>query len=94
MEGGIITKILKTRILGLERLLPAINLSLNHSLTLGNLPNNYEPQFLSFSFFFFVFLGPHVPRLGVKSELQLPAYATTTAMWDPSHMDTSRVCYC
>ena len=34
-------------------------------------------------FFFFVFLGPHpwhmeVPRLGVKCELQLPAYATAT----------------
>ena len=35
---------------------------------------------------FFFFLGPHllpkeVPRLGVKSELQLPAHATAT---DPS----------
>ena len=40
------------------------------------------------SFFFFVFLGPHpqhveVPRLGVKLELQLPAYTTGTAMRDP-----------
>ena len=26
-----------------------------------------------------------VPGLGVQSELQLPAYATATAMWDPSH---------
>ena len=26
-----------------------------------------------------------VPRLGVESELQLPAYTTATAMWDPSH---------
>ena len=25
-----------------------------------------------------------VPRLGVKLELQLLAYATATAMWDPS----------
>ena len=25
-----------------------------------------------------------VPRLGVKSELQLPAYITATATWDPS----------
>ena len=25
-----------------------------------------------------------VPRLGVESELQLPAYATATATWDPS----------
>ena len=43
-----------------------------------------------FSFLsFFCFLGPHpwhveVPRLGVKSDLQLLAYATATAMWDPS----------
>jgi len=40
-------------------------------------------------FFFFVFLGPHpwhmeVPRIGVQSELQLPAY--TTATWDPSRI--------
>ena len=27
-----------------------------------------------------------VPRLGVESELQLPAYATTTATQDPSHV--------
>ena len=27
-----------------------------------------------------------VPRLGVKSELQLPAYATATATRDPSHI--------
>ena len=38
---------------------------------------------------FFAFLGPHlrlkeVPRLEVKSELQLPAYATATATQDPS----------
>ena len=26
-----------------------------------------------------------VPRLGVESELQLPAYITATAMPDPSH---------
>ena len=40
---------------------------------------------------FFVFLGPYlwhieVPRLGVKSDLQLPAYATATAMWDQSRI--------
>ena len=39
--------------------------------------------------FFFFFLGLYlqhteVPRLGVKSELQLPAYATATATPDPS----------
>ena len=38
-----------------------------------------------------VFLGPHlrhmeVPRLGVESELQLPAYTTATATWDLSCM--------
>ena len=27
-----------------------------------------------------------VPRLGVKSELQLPAYTTATAMQDPSRI--------
>ena len=44
-------------------------------------------------FFFFFFLGPHqwhmeVPRLGVKSELQLPAYTTVTATAtrDPSYI--------
>ena len=43
--------------------------------------------FLSFAFFFFGFLWSHlwhmeVPRLGVKSELQLPAYTTATATPD------------
>ena len=38
-----------------------------------------------------LFLGPRlwhseVPRLGVKSELQLPAYTTITATPDPSHI--------
>ena len=42
-----------------------------------------------FLFFFFVFLGPHtghmeLPRLAVKSEPQLPASATATAMHDLS----------
>ena len=41
--------------------------------------------------FFCFFLGPHlrhmeVPRLGVESELQLPAYATVPATGDPSHV--------
>ena len=39
----------------------------------------------------FFFLGLHlgymeVPRLGAESELQLPAYATVTATWDPCHI--------
>ena len=42
-------------------------------------------------FFFFFSLWPHlrhmkVPRLGVTSELQLPAYTTATAMWDPGYI--------
>ena len=48
---------------------------------------------LFFFFFFFCFLGLHlqlmdVPKLGVESELQPPAYttATATAMRDPSRI--------
>ena len=39
-----------------------------------------------FLFSFVCFLGPHmeVPRLGVQSELQLPATATATATQEPS----------
>ena len=46
--------------------------------------------FIPFEHFFVcVFLGPNlrhmeVPRLGVKSELQLPAYTTATAILDLS----------
>ena len=41
--------------------------------------------------FIFAFLGLHsqhmeVPRLGVESELQLPAYTTATTTLDPSHV--------
>ena len=44
-------------------------------------------------FIYFCFLGLHVrhmgvPRLGVESELQLPAYTTATARRDPS-----RICH-
>ena len=44
-----------------------------------------------FSFFFFVFLGPHlrhmeVPSLGVETELQLPAYTTAPATPDPGRV--------
>ena len=53
--------------------------------------NHSCPCFFFFFFFFFFFLGPNpqhmeVHRLGVISELQLPAY--TTATQDPSH-----ICY-
>ena len=45
-------------------------------------------SFLFLSFFFFLGLHPwhmEVPRLGFKSELQLPAYTTATITQDPSH---------
>ena len=60
---------------------------------------NYEFYFLTdteFSFFLLLLLfffclffratlvTYEVPRLGVKLELQLPAYATATTTWDPS----------
>ena len=51
-----------------------------------------ELVFIFFCFFFlFCFLGPHlkhmeIPRLGVQSELQLPAYTTATAMPGLSHI--------
>ena len=46
---------------------------------------------LSLSSHFFLFLQlqlrhMEVPRLGVQSELQLPAYTTATATWDLSHI--------
>ena len=57
-------------------------------------PSPAVPQENSWSFYYlfiylFCFLGLHpryleVPSLGVKSELQLPAYTTVTATWDPS----------
>ena len=42
---------------------------------------------------FFSFLWPYlwhmeVPWLGVELELQLPAYITVTAMWEPSRILT------
>jgi len=45
----------------------------------------------NFKDFFCLFLGPHshrmeVPRLGVELELQPPAYATATAIQDPSQV--------
>ena len=49
--------------------------------------------FLFLGVFLLCFLGPHlwhmeVPRLGIESELQLPAHTMATAMWDPSHICT------
>ena len=47
--------------------------------------------FILLIYLFCFFLRPHlrymeVPRLGVQSELQLPAYTTATATPDPSHI--------
>ena len=47
--------------------------------------------FYLFIYLFTVFLRPHlqhmeVPRPGVETDLQLPAYITTTAKPDPSHI--------
>ena len=52
--------------------------------------NSESYTFLKFILFYFCFLGVRlqhmeVPRLGVKSERQLPAY--TTAVWDPSGIE-------
>ena len=49
----------------------------------------YFILFSSLLFYYFCFLRPHlrhmeVPRLGVESKLQLPAYTTATATSDPS----------
>ena len=49
----------------------------------------FIPSLCLFVFLFVCFLRLHpwhmeVLRLGVKLELQLPAYTTATAMWDPS----------
>ena len=40
----------------------------------------------SFSFFFAHPRHMDVSRLGVESEIQLPAYTTATVSWDPSHI--------
>ena len=43
----------------------------------------------NFLFFCVLVLHPwhmEVPRLGVELELQMPAYTTATATWDPSHV--------
>ena len=44
----------------------------------------------SFFFFFCLLNAAHmeIPRLGVELELQLAAYTTATAMWDPSHLSS------
>ena len=53
--------------------------------------NDFNNFYLWIDFCSFVFLGPHlqhmeVARLGVKWEIELLAYATATATWDPSQV--------
>ena len=53
--------------------------------------SNHSEYVLNILFFFFSYVGLHllhmeVPRLGVKSEVQLQAYTTATAMGDPSRI--------
>ena len=54
----------------------------------GNLALTFFSKFVLFRFCFFRAAPQHmeVPRLGVESELQMPAYAAATVMWDPSHI--------
>ena len=52
---------------------------------------------LPFFFVFLPFLGlllqhMEIPRLGVESELLLPAYTAATATWDPSHVCSLHHC--
>ena len=66
-----------------------LSFSLSLFFFLSFLPSFLPPPlFLSFLLSFF-FLGLHLwhmgnPRLGVIPELQLPAYTTAAATWDPS----------
>ena len=51
----------------------------------------FVDRFICIFFFFFSFLGPNlqhmeISRLGVESELQLLAYVTAIATWNPSHV--------
>ena len=60
---------------------------LQHIKSLGLYPTAQAILFI-YLFIYFCFLGGHmeVPRLGAKSELQLPAYATATATQDLSQV--------
>ena len=56
------------------------------------------PRVDSWAPFFFFFLGSHpqhmeVPRLGIESELQLPASTSATAMQNPSRIFDPRQCW-
>ena len=66
---------------------------INTRKTVAELYGSSTLRFFFFFFLFFFFFELHpwhmeAPRLGVKSELQLPAYTTSTAtaIWDPSRV--------
>ena len=51
--------------------------------------SRFRVRLILFNLYIFCLLGPHprhmeIPRLGIKSNLQLPAYARATAMRDLS----------
>ena len=53
----------------------------------GKLERNNSHGHFSFVLFFELHLWHvEVPRPGIRSELQLQAYITATATWDPSHI--------
>ena len=71
-----------------EHVLIGVRCCILHFLLLPLLLLPLLPLLFS-SFLFFFFLELHLqhmkaPRLVVKSELQPPAYARATAIWDPS----------
>lgn len=64
-------------------------LPLGSSLPSGSGPRSHPPPRRAFFFktFFWALVWPmEVPRLGVESEQQPPAYVTATAAWDPSQI--------
>ena len=79
-----------------QRLLQQLKLEMNMEERTNPTPYHYYYYYFFFIFIFyfffaFCFLGlqpwhTEVPRLGVKSQLQLPAYTTATATQDPSQI--------
>ena len=73
-----------------------INIFRSLFFNLDNQQNKLNPNFYLFIYLFmYCFLGLHLrhmelPRLGVKLELQWPAYTTATATWDLSHSSLQR----
>ena len=69
------------------------NFNFNQSIQMAFQKSYHKSSFpeLFVYLFIYVILGPHlqhveVPRLGVASELQVPAYTTATATPDLNHI--------